>query len=547
MERKKLKKESFMKSVFVLMVSQILIKALGLIYKLYLTNREGFGDKGNAIYSSGFQIYALFLTISSVGIPGALGKLVSEYIAIGDYKGAHRVFKIAFVTFGLIGFLCSCILFFGANYIANSFLQIPEAELTLVALAPSIFFVTISCVIKGYFTGRENLNVTANAHTLEQLFKTVLSVILVEFISIVSGVDTKLMAAGANLATTLATILCFFYLYRYYHIMRREIAIELKMTTNHKPIRVRKTIKQILSVSIPMSMSAILGTINKNIDSLTVVRGLKNFLTEEQAKIQYGILTGKVDTLVTLPMSLNMAFATALVPSISASKAIGDIETVKKRVSFSLLITILIGLPCMVGMILFAKPILELLFPNATSGSFIYQISCLGIIFIVLEQTISGALHGLGKMITPAIALGIGVIIKLILNCILVPINSNIFILGGTAGAAISTVICHFIVVIIEFNILRKNIRLKINKSKFVIKPILATIMMGIVTYSIYILAIPKFGGKISTIFALRNIYYYLLYFNYYIKSFFRRRHLYDTIWQENFKFIKKDKNILKL
>lgn len=129
-----------------------------------------------------------------------------------------------------------------------------------------------------------------------------------------------------------------------------------------------------------MSMTAILGTINKNIDSMTVVRGLKSFLSEEQAKIQYGILSGKVDTLVTLPMSLNMAFATALVPSISSSKAIGDIETIRKRVSFSMLISMLIGMPCMIIMILFAKQILELLFPNATSGAFIYQISCLGII-----------------------------------------------------------------------------------------------------------------------------------------------------------------------
>lgn len=162
--------------------------------------------------------------------------------------------------------------------------------------------------------------------------------------------------------------------------MRKEIAFELKEQQKIKEQRIIKTIKQILSVSIPMSMTAILGTINKNIDSMTVVRGLKSFLSEEQAKIQYGILSGKVDTLVTLPMSLNMAFATALVPSISSSKAIGDIETIRKRVSFSMLISMLIGMPCMIIMILFAKQILELLFPNATSGAFIYQISCLGII-----------------------------------------------------------------------------------------------------------------------------------------------------------------------
>lgn len=495
----KTKKESFMSSVLILMISQVLIKILGLIYKLYLTNREGFGDKGNAIYSSGFQIYALFLTISSIGIPGALAKLVSEKIAIGDTKGAHRIFKIAFVTFGLIGFLSSTILFLGAGYISNTLLQIPEAELTLVALSPSIFFVSISCVIKGYFTGRENLKVTANSHTLEQFFKTVLSVIIVEMVALTTGTDTTIMAAGANLATTLATVLCFLYLYKYYSKMRKEIAFELKRTTKNKRTRIIKTIKQILSVSIPMSMTAILGTINKNIDSMTVVRGLKSFLSEEQAKIQYGILSGKVDTLVTLPMSLNMAFATALVPSISSSKAIGDIETIRKRVSFSMLISMLIGMPCMIIMILFAKQILELLFPNATSGAFIYQISCLGIIFIVLEQTISGALHGLGKMLTPAIALGIGVIIKFILNMYLIPINPSDFFLGGTAGATISTVVCHAVALTIEFKILSKNINLKLDKNKFIVKPVIACLIMGTITYIFNITLFQCLNEKIST------------------------------------------------
>ncbi len=495
----KTKKESFMSSVLILMISQVLIKILGLIYKLYLTNREGFGDKGNAIYSSGFQIYALFLTISSIGIPGALAKLVSEKIAIGDTKGAHRIFKIAFLTFGLIGFLSSTILFLGAGYISNTLLQIPEAELTLVALSPSIFFVSISCVIKGYFTGRENLKVTANSHTLEQFFKTVLSVIIVEMVALTTGTDTTIMAAGANLATTLATVLCFLYLYKYYSKMRKEIAFELKRTTKNKRTRIIKTIKQILSVSIPMSMTAILGTINKNIDSMTVVRGLKSFLSEEQAKIQYGILSGKVDTLVTLPMSLNMAFATALVPSISSSKAIGDIETIRKRVSFSMLISMLIGMPCMIIMILFAKQILELLFPNATSGAFIYQISCLGIIFIVLEQTISGALHGLGKMLTPAIALGIGVIIKFILNMYLIPINPSDFFLGGTAGAAISTVVCHAVALTIEFKILSKNINLKLDKNKFIVKPIIACLIMGTIAYIFNITLFQCLNEKIST------------------------------------------------
>ena len=115
--KKTLKKESFMQGIFAMMFSQVLIKLIGLVYKLYLTNREGFGDEGNAIYSSGFYIYSLLLTLSSVGVPNAISKLVSERIAIGDNKGANRIFKIAFFTFGLLGFIGTCILFFGASYI----------------------------------------------------------------------------------------------------------------------------------------------------------------------------------------------------------------------------------------------------------------------------------------------------------------------------------------------------------------------------------------------------------------------------------------------
>ena len=77
---KGLKKETFMQSVITLIFSQVLIKVLGLVY--YLTNREGFGDKGNGIVSASYQIYAMLLTISSIGVPNAIAKLVSERVAL---------------------------------------------------------------------------------------------------------------------------------------------------------------------------------------------------------------------------------------------------------------------------------------------------------------------------------------------------------------------------------------------------------------------------------------------------------------------------------
>ena len=492
------KKEGFMQGVITLMFSQVLIKILGLVYTLYLTNRQGFGDKGNGICASGYQIYALLLTISSIGVPSAISKLVSERVAVGDNKGAHRIFKIAFATFAVIGLVGSLLLFFGANVIANQWLQIPDAEMTLVALSPAIFFVTVASVMRGYFNGRQKISVGAKSQTLEQVFKTLLTIIVVEVVAILSNVSTEWMAAGANLATTLATFLGFSYLFLYYRSERKEVATEIKNTVNYKYERVSTIIKRILLVSIPITLTAIMSSINKNVDSFTVVRNLRAFMPEDQATALYGILGGKVDTLTSLPLAINVAFATALVPAISAAKAKGDNKTITEKTSFSLLISMLIGLPCTVGMFIFAQPILNLLFPNANDGALILQISALTIIFTILDQTINGALQGFGKLIIPTISLATGVFVKFIFNITLIKIPSI-----GVYGAAWGSVACHLVAFCIVFTMLRKNIKLNLTFSKFVNKPVIATAIMGICSYFIYSALKGIIIQRLATIIAL--------------------------------------------
>ena len=498
MSKRKRQTESFMQGVFAIMFSQVLIKIFGMIYKLYLTNKEGFGDAGNAIYSSGFQIYALLLTLSSIGVPNAISKLVAERLAVGDSKGAHRIFKVAFATFSIIGGIGTLILFYGAKYIAYNMLQIPEAEYTLVALSPSIFFVAISSVVRGYFNGRQNLKATANSQTIEQVFKTCLTIIIVAVIGAFSSNNTIIMAAGANLATTLSTFLSFAYLYLYYGERKKEIAQDIKSSTNYKAYRIKDIIKTILSVSIPISLSSLMSVITKNIDAITVVSGLKTFMTEASAKIQYGILAGKVDALTAVPLSLNIAFATALVPTIASAKAVGNIQIARERTELSLLITILIGLPCTVGMFVFAPQILNLLFPNANRGELLLQISSLTIIFSVLIQTVNAGLQGIGKIMVPATALGIGVIVKYILNLILIK-NPSI----GVYGAGIASLCCNVVVFLIGITVLIKNMKLQLDLGKFVIKPILSTGMMAIVSLYVYNVLQKLIANQLATVISI--------------------------------------------
>lgn len=231
------------------------------------------------------------------------------------------------------------LLFFGAHVIAYSWTQIPESELTLVALAPAIFFVSISSVFRGYFNGRRTLKITARAQTLEQIFKTIFTIGIVEIVAYATSTSTEMMAAGANVATTLATFSSFAYLFMYYRLKRKEIGNEIQSSTNYKYENVKTIVKNILMVSIPLTLSSIMTSFNKNIDSFTVKRILSAYMPADIATKLYGQLSGKVDTVTNLPLAINIAFATAWYQQYS-SKAKRQRICNKKNIIFTININV---------------------------------------------------------------------------------------------------------------------------------------------------------------------------------------------------------------
>ncbi len=200
-----------------------------------------------------------------------------------------------------------------------------------------------------------------------------------------------------------------------------------------------------------------------------------------------------------MPLAFNIAFATALVPEIAGAKVKNDFETINKKISFSLLTTLLIGLPCTVGMAMFSSQILKLLFPKAIKGATLLMISAVTIIFTALAQTINGALQGLGKVRVPAIALGCGVLTKLIANLVFIPMQGVY-----ENGAAIGSVLCHIISFTIVYTVLRHTVKLDFKLRKLIIKPIFATILMATFSYLTYFLTLKYLEiERLATIIAI--------------------------------------------
>ena len=298
------------------------------------------------------------------------------------------------------------------------------------------------------------------------------------------------MAAGATIATTLSVIFSYIYIYIFYAKRKKVIYEEnFEYRNNYKEENLLKTIKTILVIAIPISLTSIISSINKSIDSVTVIRGLTAFMSQTEAQAQYGILTGKVDTLVSIPLSLNTAIAVAILPYLSYAY---------ERRDMALLATVLIALPCAFGMALYAKPILDLVFPNANAGSHILSAISPLIIFSVLTQTINSALQGLGDYKTPVIALIIGAIVKTIMNIVLIPIPSI-----GIYGAVISSIACQFIAFLLGYIALKKLTSLKLNVYKVVVRPIFSVILMSIASYICYCILKAIISAKIALLVAI--------------------------------------------
>lgn len=519
---KKAKKQSFMINVSIILLAQIAVKILGMVYRMVITNIGGFGDQGNGYYSSGFQVYTLLLAISSVGIPNAISKMTAERNALGDYKGAHKIFKSALALFTIVGLIGTFLLFFGADFIAQTIIGLPKTKHVLMALSPSILFVCVSSVIRGYFTGMDNMQATSNSQVLEQVFKCVLTILIVYCMAKITifpddpDSNAAALAAGANFATSLATVLSCLYLFVFYKKRKKAIWKKVRGTTVptiQKPLGAM--FKSILMISIPISLGAIISAINRIVDTATISRGIQtaffamipaygntaaiinptiNQLEEEAVRLA-GVLS-KSDTLINLPIAMNIAFATVLVPSISGALAIGDKKEASEKVTYSLLISILLILPCAVGYIALARPIYQILYPNAQLGYDLLQISAVALIFIALNQTISGSLQGIGKIYAPATGLLIGCIVKFILNVILIrQPQINIY------GAPISSIVCQVISFSYGFTVLSKQLSLKLTLGKYVLKPLLAAGIMGGVALGVYKAAILGLGALISSAF----------------------------------------------
>lgn len=473
--------KQFFSGVAILAVSTFIVKIIGLFYKIPMM--AYLGAEGMGYFNSAYDIYSLFFVISTTGIPVAISILVSENKAQGRLDNIKRIINISLIILSILGLIGTIFLSVWHNNIAV-LIRNDYASYCILAISPTLLLICVSSAIRGYFQGNQIMVKTAVSQVIEALGKLFLGIGFA-IIAINKGYPSHIIAAYATLGLTLGVALSLMYL------VLSKLIYKLRPSDNlvNTKVESSKTITQkLLQIAIPITISSTILSLTKIIDMTMILRRLNDIgYTQSQANAIYGSYSTMAVSIYNLPATLISAIALPLVPMLTSAIETNDISKEKSVISSSIKLTSLVGLPTGLGISVFSKSILSLLFSSqAEEIEYVAPLlSLLGMsVFLSSMITITNAILQAYQLVNkPIISIIIGTIVKVILAYILIG-NEQINIYGAPISTFFS------IVAIVSINIYYIIKRSGNISSVYVlfIKPFIASVLSIVLGIGIYLL-----------------------------------------------------------
>lgn len=475
------KKSSLMVQGAILAFAGIITKIIGFVYRIPMANM--LGEQGNGIYSVAFGIYNVALTLSSYSLPLALSKLTSERLAKNGPRNAFLLFKRA-LLFAVIAGLCAfSVLFFGAEWLEALYGRAGLMH-PLRVLAPTTFIVALLGVFRGYFQGHSNMVPTALSQIIEQIINAVVSV-LATWLFMKSFSSSAMGAAGATLGTLAGAFGALVMLSLFFASRVSYIRASLKEDTT-APERKAFTYKEIILTMVPIILSQTAFQISFTVDDLIFgnVMEAKGFSDEVISSLQ-GVFNTQYTGLVNLPIAIVTALAASTLPEIARLFTKGEHEEMNAKTSSVIKLAMAVTVPSAVGLSVLSRPIMTLLFPSLVTfretAIMLMTIGSVGCVVYSLSIITTSILQGNGKMKEPVINALISFVFHTALIYLLLKFTSL-----GIYARLIADIAFPVVISILNCACLKERTGYKLKIKKTFFKPVLISLFMGVVTYSLY-------------------------------------------------------------
>ena len=486
MGNKNSKSTNFIVQGGILAMAGVIARLIGLIYRVPM--QRTIGDAGMGYYSAAFQIYSLMLIISSYSLPVAVSKLIAGYTARDEYKNAKRIYNCSMLFACFTGGITCLIVFFCADFLAG-LIKLPKSAIALRILAPTLLVVAIMGVMRGFFQGNGSMVPTATSQLVEQIINAIVSVVAAKFLFDYGlGVSGLLRdddyaaaygAAGGTLGTSagaLAGLICLIIVYL---ISKRDFNYRVRHDENRHSDTFGRMLFALILTVLPVLLSTTVYNLSDILD-----QGIFNYvmdtkgLSEVKAE-HWGIFSTKYKVLTNVPVALASAVCSSMMPSLTGCIRREEYKIARRKVSLAMRFTMILSIPCAVGLAVLGKPIISTLFQGEVDiPATMLKIGSIAVVFYSMSTLSNGVLQGIDKLNIPVRNAAIALVLHVgILYFMLDVFNMGLY------GVVISCVLFALIMCILNWLAIRKYLNYQQEIVRTFVIPTVSSIFMGLVAW----------------------------------------------------------------
>jgi stage V sporulation protein B len=472
-------KQTLVQGTLLLIIAGLITRILGFINRIVIA--RVMGQEGVGLYMMAVPTFLLAVTLTRLGLPIAISKLVAEADASGDRSKVRKILVVSLAITGVLSLIITSTLFVAAPLLSKHFFTDERTFWPLIAIAPVVPVIAVSSVLRGYFQGLQNMRPSAYSQVIEQIVRITLVAVLTGFF-LPYGVEYA--AAGAMISVVIGELASLLYMFSMFKVKKK---IRIRKGFFNQLKKGNQTLKELLDIALPTTGSQLIGSVSYFFEPIVVAQSL--FLagvTTAVATAQYGELAGYVIPLLFLPTFITYSLSVSLVPAISEANAKKKYHLIEHRLNQALKLSMLSGGIAAVITYVFAVPIMDLMYDSPASASYV-KVMTPFFFFLYFQGPLQAVLQALNLAKAAMVNSLIGALVKL----------AAIFALAtrpefGIMGAALGIVISIVVVTLLHFATVIKAISYTIVVRDF-LSCLFSILITGAGAFYLYKFMMPQF------------------------------------------------------
>ena len=441
-----MRKSSFVEGSLVAYLAIVITKIMGALYSIPFYNM--IGDQGGVIYSCAYSVYALFLDISTSGIPIAVSIVISDYNAQKMYRSRERAYRLSFIVVAAVSLVCFLAMQLFAPAIGRYFLGDMTGGVRIEDIAAGVRVVSICLLVapilsikRGYLQGNKYLAASSMSQVIEQLVRIVVVLAGTYFVMFILNLGTTTGVCVALTGTAVGALAAYLYL-----LAKGRGTVDVVRLPEDGPEHIagrREIVRKILAYCTTIVIMSVSVNLYNIIDMKMLLVGLHNVgYSDEDTQVISSIASTWAPKICAIITALSSGLVSSIAPHMAENRSTGNWGQINDKLQQALGIILLVSLPMGIGMIIFAKPIFLLFFGENPYGPAVLQFTILANIAGSMATVNSMSMQSIGRGKTACVVLVTGIVLNTALDLPVIYLF-NALGLPAFLGASVASVIGH--------------------------------------------------------------------------------------------------------